>query len=155
METLELDEWQAQVLTARGFDLAHLAGAMGFPGGVMVKKPDYVTLEVRCCCTPGKRLGYVQVPVDAIRVGKVNLVVNSERGPLLVFGKRPSVNKSSAQVLIADIKTMEESVVDYDVAAPAGAGMVVRDRRTFPAVSSMDQPLEVWKRIDAFREDQT
>lgn len=97
---------------------------------------DMQWYPVRCCCTPQKIFGFIQLPVG-IRRHQIRLRVDLP---------------STASFDFAEIKPI--AVMDNSKAEIEVRGISVEYNREF-AVYSDDRPIEFWRRVIGFVEIKT
>jgi hypothetical protein len=86
-------------------------------------------LPIHCCCEPGKRLGYINLP-DAFRKGDIVL---RRSGELSVAPADPTAERR--------VDTIHTEV-----------GWILCARGPFLAVKSAHLPIEEWRKIPGFSE---
>lgn len=97
-------------------------------------------LPVRCCCNPTKLLGWLPVP-DKLPVGW-GTTISYAVGPLFVFdGSQPA--RSDRTVVTLEVGKFHQN---FDA---TGQGPI-----TELAIKSMDHPIETFRKIRGFVENQ-
>lgn len=94
-------------------------------------KPGYVRLNVRCCCTPQKILGTLDLPAGAAKVGKLQFPV-APRDWHPFSGEKPNFSHVTIEI---------KKFFDF----------VHEERLEELAVYSDDRPADFWKIFPSFR----
>jgi hypothetical protein len=94
-----------------------------------------VRVPVHCCCHPSKRLGYVELPRELVKWGAINFLAM----PALTSGRT-----AAGDCAIIQGKAIRTSI----------EALVVGGRVGELAVKSNHEPIEVWRRVKGFVEDQ-
>ena len=98
-------------------------------------------LPVRCCCTPQKVFGFIQVRADVVHDGATLNLLPRAVAYQLAHADAPEVEELLAQSAVRfQVKMLTE--VDYP-----------NSKREL-AVYSEDHPIEFWRTIDGFVEAQ-
>jgi hypothetical protein len=105
-------------------------------------------VEVRCCCEPGKRLGWVLV--EPHRVVEGGVLQSPYMAPIALTPSGALPSKSTTNVIEARVRRfiMVTARLSHDAWA-----LEQHERKSWLALDSGDQPLEVWKLVRAFRPD--
>ena len=97
-----------------------------------------MTVEVRCCCEPGKLLGWVQLQEDRVVEGRVIRFLFYEAPPAW-GGETPMPSMIEARVRL--FEQNEQGTIEPG-----------RERRrvSWLALDSGHAPLETWRKVRAF-----
>lgn len=106
---------------------------------------------VHCCCTPGLRLGWVEVPEDIARGGVVMFARSKplEVGPPYLG---PGAVMNVAPTIRAQLRTIQYPARKTEILSDGTLTVPVTVIR--PAFDSGDQPIEAWREVPGFIEDQ-
>lgn len=104
-----------------------------------------MTVEVRCCCEPGKLLGWVQLEDDRVVLGNTIRFAWFEPPAVSPLSLEPST--STERVIEAHVRMFEASVQREN---PDPWRLEVAERRSYLALDSGHQPLEVWRKVRGF-----
>jgi len=105
-----------------------------------------VPVEVRCCCEPGKLLGWLQLPQELVVEGRV-LHFAFYKAPTLDPGELLPSTTSRVEVR-ATVRRFERT---YQLQIPDSWTYEPTQRVCYLALDSGHQPLDVWRNVRGFR----
>lgn len=100
-----------------------------------------VYYEVRCCCSPRKLFGHLNVSrwmAERLEIGRPVTVAMPKGSQLLLLSESTACAHPGVERFILDLKYLHEFVGDRD-----------QSRRAIP---SQEKPLEFWRRVPGFEE---
>lgn len=105
-------------------------------------------IEVRCCCEPGKVLGWVDVEADRVVEGRV--LKFPWMAPLALTPSEAPPSKSTVNVINATVRRFEAPTERRTTDARA---LELHERKSWLALDSGHQPIEEWRKVRAFTEN--
>ena len=111
-------------------------------------------LPVHCCCSPALRLGWVPGPI--VELGARFKLVIHEPHRVRIFGEPDaprSVDEFSIDVTVKELHRTVRYMEPYQCPEGRWHHTVPVSKRML-AIDSHDQPIETWRRVPGFIEDQ-
>lgn len=102
--------------------------------------------EIRCCCDPGKLLGWVELRQEQIREGDVLSFILRPVVSVLSLGSAADAPVSAPERLTLPVAFWQGDI--YDI----GVGEYAWKREMGLALKSNDTPIETLRRIPSFQE---